>query len=392
MDKNEISENTGSKRCQKKFLFWPVLSLITFFAVLAALLVCKIITDDRQFSQTENRPLEQKPEISLAAIKSGDFMSRFETYLSDQFPLRDRAVYFKSAVERSLGKTEQNGVFIGKDGMLFEDQSKYDAQKVKSTTEALTRFSEQCKIKNQVFMLVPDSTYFVKEKLPTFLGFESQAEQIKQIHNLLPENMKKIDTVKMFSGVEDKENLYYKTDHHWTTRAAKTAFDFAAAELGIDASKTEFEFHTLSNNFYGTLASSSGIYDSPDKIEACIPKNSAGQYVVNNADTKSKAPSVFQLSKLRLANKYEVFFGGNFSRITISTANLNHKNLLILKDSYANCFIPMLTPFYQNIVIIDARYFTDNMKDILSDYKFTDLLVLYNVNTFLEDTSLKDIL
>ncbi len=392
METAEITIEVAAKKRPKKALFWHALTVFSFFALLVCLLVLKIASDDKPFSQTENRYLEQKPKLGISAVKSGDFMSRVENYFSDQFPFRDRIVSFKSAAERSLGKTEQNNVYIGKDGWLFENQSKYDAKKVKLTTDALSEFSENCKIKNQVFMLVPDSTFFMKDKLPRFLQFESQAEQIAQIHKALPENMKKIDSVKMFDSVKDKSTLYYKTDHHWTSRAAKTAFDFTAPQLGIDASKTEFEFHRLTDNFYGTLASSSGIYDSPDAIEVCIPKNSGGTYVVNNADEKSKAPSLFALSKLDLTNKYEVFLGGNFSRITISTTNLNHKNLLILKDSYANCFIPMLTPFYQNIVIIDARYFTDNINDILLDYKFTDLLVLYNVNTFLEDASLKDVL
>ena len=90
--------------------------------------------------------------------------------------------------------------------------------------------------------------------------------------------------------------------------------------------------------------------------------------------------------------KYEVFFGGNFSRIVLNTTTLNGKKLLIFKDSFANCFIPLLTPHYETIVIIDPRYFTDDINDILSDTDFTDLLYLYNVNTFLEDTVLTDTL
>lgn len=241
-------------------------------------------------------------------------------------------------------------------------------------------------------MLIPNSSYVLKDELPYLLSFDSQSQQINEVYNSISGEMKKIDTVKMFDGVKDKGTLYYKTDHHWTTRAAKLAFDFSAADLGINTAKTEFEFHTLSSNFYGTLASSSGIYTEPDKIEVCIPKNCKGQYVVNNADAQSKSPSLFDLSKLEQTNKYEVFSGGNFSRLTISTTTLNDRNLLIFKDSYANCFIPLLTPYFQNIVIIDARYFTDDINAVLSDYHFTDLLILYNVNTFLDDTSLKDIL
>lgn len=389
---SELLKKTKDKKSQSNPSPWHIVTVCTFFAVLIILLVSSIIAKDKLFSQAENRSLEQRPEIRASAVANGSFMSRFEKYMSDQFPLRNTAVYFKSVIQRAVGNTESNNVYIGKDGWQFENQTPYDEEKVKKTTSAISDFSARCGIKNQVFMLVPDSTLLLENKLPFLLSFDSQAQQINDVYNSVSGEMKKIDTVKMFEGVQDKESLYYKTDHHWTTRAAKTAFDFAAPELGIDASKTEFEFHTLSNSFYGTLASSSGIYTEPDKIEVCIPKNSKGQYVVSNADTQSKSPSLFDLSKLEQSNQYEVFAGGNFSRLTISTTTLNNKNLLIFKDSYANCFIPMLTPFYEHIVVIDARYFTDDINAVLSDYQFTDLLFLYNVNTFLEDTSLKDIL
>lgn len=391
--RNHENNDTAAKRKKNKSgIFWAFINVFTFFLIIALCLAGEFIVSDKAYSETENRSLEQKPEISVSAIKSGSFMSRFESYASDQFPLRNTVVSAKSFIQRSLGSTEQNNVFIGKDGWLFENQTPYNEEKVNKTVSAISEFSKECKIPNQVFMLVPNSTYYLKDKFPPFLTFDSQADQIKTIYGALPEKMKKADTVKMFDGVENIEEYYYKTDHHWTTRAAKTAFDHVASELGIDASKTTFEFHTVTNSFCGTLASSSGIYSAADKIEICIPSNCNGQYFVNNADTKTKTPSLFELSKLNQTNKYEVFAGGNFSRLTISTTNINGKNLLIFKDSYANCFIPMLTPYYQNIVVIDARYFTDNIDQVLSDYNFSDMLILYNVNTFLDDTSLKDIL
>lgn len=390
VSKNELEETEKPKR--KSHVFFPVITVIFFFALLAFLLATEIKLPDSSFSQTENRSLAQKPEISISTLKNGNFMTRFESYMSDQFPKRDTVVSLKSTMQRLLGNSEQNNVYIGKDGWLFEKQTPFDEEKVQQTTDAISEFSKSCKIKNQVFMLVPDSTCLLKNKLPSLLSVESQEEQIKKVYASVPENIKKVNTVSILKNADRREDLYYKTDHHWTTRAAKRMLDGASNELQINPETAEYKFFTVSNDFYGTLASSSGIYDKPDKVEICMPVDCQGTYFVNNADTKTKAPTFFDLSKLNETNKYEVFAGGNFSRITISTTTLNKRNLLILKDSYANCFIPLLTPHYQNIVIIDARYFTDDLQAVLGDYKFTDLLILYNVNTFLEDTSLKDIL
>ena len=96
------------------------------------------------------------------------------------------------------------------------------------------------------------------------------------------------------------------------------------------------------------------------------------------------------MASLKKKNQYEVFFGGNFSRIKISTKNANGKNLLIFKDSYANCLIPLLIPHYESIVIIDPRYFTGDIRDIVSDTDFSDVMFLYNLNTFLEDSVITD--
>ena len=101
---------------------------------------------------------------------------------------------------------------------------------------------------------------------------------------------------------------------------------------------------------------------------------------------------MFDLSKLENGNQYEVFLGGNFSKLTITTTSNTENKLLIFKDSYANCMLPMLTPFFKEIVVVDARYFTDDIRAVVNDGEFTHMMFLYNVNTFLEDTSLKSVL
>ena len=168
-------------------------------------------------------------------------------------------------------------------------------------------------------------------------------------------------------------------------------FDTVAKSWELDVDSVNYQTYALSDSFFGTLSSSSGIYDNPDVIEAIIPENSAGTYIVLNSSQKTKSVSMFDLSKLENGNQYEVFLGGNFSKLTITTSNTENK-LLLFKDSYANCMLPMLTPFFKEIVVVDARYFTDDIKAVVNGGEFTHMMFLYNVNTFLEDTSLKSVL
>ena len=368
------------------------IQIAIFFLVPMILLLGSIVTPDRESSQRENRTLAQLPKLTAASIFSGDYMTRFEKYMSDQVMGRDGFVAAKTFLNRATGKTEQNGVYIGKDGWLFEKPGKYDEEKVSETVDAIRSFCEESEIENRAFVLVPNSSEIITDKLPNHLSFDSQAEQIRKIYACLPEKVKCIDAEGAIENEKNPEKLYYKSDHHWTSYGAKSVINTIAKCWDLDVDSVNYQTYALSDSFFGTLSSSSGIYEQSDVIEAIIPENSAGTYIVLNSSQKSKSVSMFDLSKLENGNQYEVFLGGNFSKLTITTTSNTENKLLLFKDSYANCMLPMLTPFFKEIVVIDARYFTDDIRTVVNDGEFTHMMFLYNVNTFLEDTSLKSVL
>ena len=368
------------------------IQIAIFFLLPMILLLGSIFSPDRESSQRENRNLTQLPKLTAASLFSGDYMTRFEKYMSDQVVGRDGFVAAKTFLNRATGKTEQNGVYIGEDGWLFEEPSKYDDEKVSETIDAIRSFCEECEIENRMFVLVPNSSEIVTEKLPKHLSFESQENQIQKIYSRLPEKINCIDAEGALKNGGNPEKLYYKSDHHWTSYGAKSVFDTVAKSWELDVDSVNYQTYALSDSFFGTLSSSSGIYDNPDVIEAIIPENSAGTYIVMNSSQKTKSVSMFDLSKLENGNQYEVFLGGNFSKLTITTTSNTENKLLLFKDSYANCMLPMLTPFFKEIVVVDARYFTDDIRAVVNDGEFTHMMFLYNVNTFLEDTSLKSVL
>ena len=368
------------------------IQIAIFFLLPMILLLGSIFSPDRESSQRENRNLTQLPKLTAASLFSGDYMTRFEKYMSDQVVGRDGFVAAKTFLNRATGKTEQNGVYIGEDGWLFEEPSKYDDEKVTETVDAIRSFFEECEIEHQMFVLVPNSSEIVTDKLPKHLSFESQENQIQKIYSRLPEKINCIDAEGALKNGGNPEKLYYKSDHHWTSYGAKSVFDTVAKSWELDVYSVNYQTYALSDSFFGTLSSSSGIYDNPDVIEAIIPENSAGTYIVLNSSQKTKSVSMFDLSKLENGNQYEVFLGGNFSKLTITTTSNTENKLLLFKDSYANCMLPMLTPFFSEIVVVDARYFTDDIRAVVNDGEFTHMMFLYNVNTFLEDTSLKSVL
>ena len=102
--------------------------------------------------------------------------------------------------------------------------------------------------------------------------------------------------------------------------------------------------------------------------------------------------TIYDRSALDQKDKYTVFFGGNYPRVDVYTTAETGKTLLLFKDSYANCLMQFLYPYYDHIILIDPRYYYDNVESVISREQVTDVLFLYNANTYFEDTSLADVL
>ncbi|MCQ2462696.1 MAG: DHHW family protein [Clostridia bacterium] len=361
-----------------------------FALMLVTAAAVNIAMPKTDFSPAENRSLASFPRLSPISLKNGSFTQGFEAYLSDHFAFRDEIVKIRTEISSLLGSTETGNVYTGKNGRLFQKPSAFENEKTAKTVEAIYNFCTKSGIKNQMLMLVPNASYILSDELPPLLRLENQGEQIKEIYSLMPEKMKTVDVAGVFMKAKNRDALYYKTDHHWTTPAAKTAFNLLAKPWKLNTDKVKYKYYTLSNEFCGTLSGSNSAVS--DTIQACIPQNSTGTYVVTNKAQKTKSTTLFDISKLKNKNQYEVFMGGNFPVVTVSTVNRNDKSLLIFKDSYANCMLPMLTPYFEKITVIDPRYYTSDINRLLKEERFTHVLFLYNVNTFLSDTSIGEVL
>lgn len=373
-----------------------VLSIIMtalFSLIIVSVSLFFVFSSDKEMSESENRVLAQRPALTFSSLADGSFMTDFESWLADQFPLREKIIQLKTEADRLVGIKEENGVYIGKNGFLFEKQSSYNSEKMNGVFSTLNSFSKKNKSIKTAFVLSPNSSALLSQYLPSFVAEESQKSQLKAAEEALSKGkIQFIDCYSVFEKQEDKEKLFYKTDHHWTSHAALEAFRALMKNWKIDISKTKFEFQTVSSSFQGTLASSSQVRDVSDSVEICFPSEPKVSSVLYYEAQGTKTASYFDKSKLENKNHYEVFMGGNFDKIIISTSAETENALLILKDSYANCMIPMFAPFFSKIVVVDPRYCSDKLSEIMKDYDFSHMAFIYNLNTFLEDTSLEGFL
>jgi len=164
---------------QNKYFF---AIFITFWIVLTVL---NFIVPNRSFSENENRMLAKLPKFEIEELLNGKYVEKLDNYINDQFVFRDTWLRIKSMEEMLLGKTENNGVYIGKDGYLFE-KIKYtqaSEEKIKVLVEKINNFRKDTNI-TTYFMLVPNSIYINQDKLPKFAETFDQKEVIKNAYSM----------------------------------------------------------------------------------------------------------------------------------------------------------------------------------------------------------------
>lgn len=364
---------------------------VFFFLTLLIILVVNIILPNRDFSEKENRVLSSPPDLNVSQIASGRFEKKYETYVNDQFLLRDLWVTVKAGTDRILGKVEENGVYLGKDGYLMEKFQPPAQENTDALAAAVSDFAARHSELKQYALIAPTSVNILSDKLPAFAPGADQNTYLDELEKIFTDaGVSFIDVRDTF--LEHKnEQLYYHTDHHWTTTGAYFAYQTAAQAMELEKDTFSYDILPVSKSFQGTLSAKSGFRSGKkEELNVFLPYTKDAFFsVVNYVDEQKKTASFYDTSKLETRDKYALFFGGNHAQVKISTPTENNDTLLILKDSYANCFVPFLAPHYRNIIMIDPRYYYDSLEELIQVENVTEVLYLYNANTLAGDTSLE---
>ena len=365
---------------------------IIFILTLFLFLIINVIVPDREKSVQENRMLATRPKFRLSSLISGDYDEKFEAYMDDQFVGRDMWRKLKVTVDRIGGSRLENGVYIGTNGQLLEQIEVADENHLAANIKAIKSFSEsQSKIPVRM-MLVPDAANVLNHSLPSLAKPEDQTQMFSMVRKDLGDSVEWID-VSTELNKHKTEKIYYKTDHHWTTLGAFYAFQAAAQSLGIEGDLSgNYVSYAVSDSFNGMLASKSGVnLGEKEQIDIYVPTEEDTDLIVDYVDEGKRSTSLYDSSKLKEKDQYTVFLGGNSSLLDIRTVSTSTKRLLLVKDSFANSFIPFLTPYYREIVVVDPRYYSGTINDLMDSYRISEVLFLYSGNTFFKDNNISGV-
>ena len=360
-------------------------------AGILVLAVWFVLAPKKEFSENENRYLTKMPSFTAKTVFSGEYTESLSDWIADHFPMRDLFMGVKTEVEIVSGRREINRIYIGEDNYLIE---RYEApENTERITDTLVKFYDRVKDTgvDVRLMLVPTAVTIYEDKLPAYAPEADQMETAKLLYEAtgIPAGD---CSEKLLAGAQEGQ-IYYRTDHHWTTFGAYLGYTAYCEEEGIEPVPLEaLEAETVTEEFAGTLYSKVNDYTHM-KDAITVYTNPEDRLRVTYEDTGEVSDSLYNFDYLQEKDKYSLFLNNIHPLVEIENETAPSDDVLMLiKDSYANSMVPFLTHHYKKIYVFDTRYYKDGPSSFLEEHgEVTDVLILYNMNTLDGDTGIRGI-
>lgn len=330
-----------------------------------------MVLPDRETSQSERRPLAQMPECSMQTILDGSFMSKFESYALDQFPMREAFRSLKAGVSlHVMQKKDNNDIYLAEDAIskieypLREDSIRYAADVFRNVYDRYLA-DGSC---STYLSIIPDKNYFLAEQH----GYP--ALDYEKLVSLLTSQMPYAQYIDIFPTLSLED--YYRTDTHWRQEAIEPIAALLLEQMHAPYA-SDHDTLPIETPFYGVYYGQAALSVDPDSL-CRIVKPSHARCIVTDLETNS-AMDIYNLDKLHEADPYEMYLSGSKSLIHIENPSAeNEKQLILFRDSFGSSIAPYFTDSYQSIYLVDIRYIHPNILGNLLDFSDSDVLFLYS--------------
>lgn len=377
---------------KNKLKYLPTFLFLAFIFVLSALF---IVLPKSEYSSSEKRYLEKFPETNFETIVNGKFESGFESYLADHFPFRNAWVGINAYYNYSIGNNGNDGVYICKDNYLINEPVSED-NRIENNAQAIADFSKNVDVPVTV-TIAPSTGYVMDDVLPAVHDSYNDDKMFETIMSQLnKENSGAISFVDLrdtFKKETEKgTQLYYRTDHHWTTEGAYTAYKELCKSLNIKATpKNKFDIENY-KGFYGTTYSTSGFWLTPaDDIQVWKNKNNSEKNItvtITEGDESKTYHNLYFLNHLKEDDKYPVFLDGNHAVVNIENKNVKEGKVLIVKDSFCHSMAPFLADNFNTVTMVDMRYYKNSISDMVKEGNYDQVLFVYGIDNLATDSDL----
>ncbi len=402
--------------------------IILFMVVIFGISIADIAEADKAFSEIENRSLQQIPKFTKEKLLENEYTLQYEEYIDDQFFLRNLWIDIKSRVEFALGKIENNGIVYGKNDYMFEKYHKTNEERLQNNVEFIRKFIKNYS-GNVAVGIIPSSYMKHTDYLPLGLQNLDQYSYIDKINEEFRNTLTGSGDLMDVFSLKNTDIEYYKTDHHWTTLGAYKAYaemmemlgeSYVPLERGIlgDDQRGTLGLIDL-NDFYGTYYNKTKAFNAvPDILRYFeIPitdmtidgktvdslydlkrLNDRDKYSMflygNNGVTVIQSDNKIEKKPLDLTSEGEVLeapAGDTFGEGIIEEEHANKTRVLLIKDSYGNCFAPYLTYSYDEVVVVDLRSLNKKMSEFIKEKNYDQVIILYSFMNLAQDVNIAKI-
>ena len=357
-----------------------------FCAFIGGMFLVSTLLPDREMSETENRYLQQAPTLSLESITDGTFMSQAEDYTADQIVGRDLWVALKAWCERLSGKQENNGVYFGKEDTLLNRVNDPDPDDLQTRLDYVDALVGNVSVP-VYFGLIPSSSAVWADRLPAGAPTADALSWIEEMYFATGAS-----TVDLAGALlaHQGEDIYYRTDHHWTSLGAFYGANAIFEALGLEPLElSDYEKTTVTDQFYGTIYSTSGVrWVRPDVIDTYVPDD--GVHVTSWFGAQPSEGSLYVDHYLSVKDKYSYFLGGQQQPLCVIESDKapDGPKVLVLRDSYSDSLAPFLTERCSEVHLFDPRNNLTSVKDYVAQNDIDTVLVLYSFQNFTTDQNL----
>ena len=324
-----------------------------------------------EYSSSERRKLSQFPKLTWDTIADGKFMTEFEEYTLDQFPLRDGFRNLKAWVSQNLlRKADNNDIYVA-DGYAVKMEYPLKEESIKNAGMRFRKLYEKYlkdSSGNIYLSLIPDKNYFLAE------SSHHLSMDYEKFFSMMREEMPYAQYIDITQLLNEQD--YYKTDVHWRQENIVDAAEKIAGEMGITLSG-EYEVKTLEEDFYGVYFGQSAL-NLPGESLSYLTNDQIEQCEVFNYENNEKT-GVYDLKKAEGDDLYEIFLSGPVSLLKIENPNaITEKELIVLRDSFGSSLVPLLAEGYRSVTLIDIRYMQSDFLSNFVDFTGKDVLFLYS--------------
>ncbi len=348
-----------------------------FCSFLAGMLLLFVLAPKEGYSQQEKRYLADFPTLTWESLASGEFAQELESYMADHMPGRQFFVGLNAYGDLLTGRQAAADIYVTTDGRLVEAPVTWDPATAEKNMDAINRFSASIEAEVSM-MIVPSAGWLAQDSIAHSAAPYKDREMIAELYGMAGASIETIDLCQVF---QDREGIYYRTDHHWTSRGAYLAYQAYCD----DAKKEEdFRIETI-QGFQGSTWSRSALWLTPAE-ELELWHGSEG-ITVSNAESPEIHDGAFYVNRLEEADKYTVFLDGNHSLVRLQNPAGTGK-LLVVRDSYSNCLGSFLAENYQEVILVDLRYYKQPVSALITQEGIHQVLICYSLSNFMTDANI----